>query len=79
MRVSSISFVASLALGTMTAAPAFAQMGSEQDLMSMGDRELLGALTTLHQEGLSASLDESIIAANDPRYLWALEPDPKLS
>ncbi|WP_052769046.1 OmpA family protein [Aurantiacibacter marinus] len=41
--------------------------------MALNDSALTGELTTRYDAGLAASLDDSYIAANDPRYLWALE------
>jgi outer membrane protein OmpA-like peptidoglycan-associated protein len=50
-----------------------AQSQDTAELMALGDSALVGELDRRYQAGLAASLDNSFIAADDPRYLWALE------
>lgn len=72
MRVAVLLLVSSFVFGA-TMSPAFAQSPAASDLMTMDGNALVGELTRRHEAGLSASIDTSLIAANDPRYLWALE------
>ncbi len=66
--------VTSIAIGAAAAStPAFAQSGTAAELMALNNSELVGELERRYQDGLSTSLDQSIIAATDSRYLWALE------
>ena len=69
--VSLLAMVGACAVGLT--APAFAQSQDYGQLMALGDAELESELTSRYEAGLAASLDESYRAANDPRYLWALE------
>lgn len=57
----------------LAATPASAQSDDFAMLMGLGDNELVSELTMRYDAGLAASLDQSIIGADDPRYLWALE------
>lgn len=52
---------------------AMAQSQDYAELMALGDAALVDELERRYQAGLAASLDNSVIAADDPRYLWALE------
>lgn len=53
--------------------PAQAQSQDTAELMAMSDSGLVSELERRYEAGLAASLDNSFIAADDPRYLWALE------
>jgi len=55
------------------AAPVHAQAQDTAELMALGDSALVDELDRRYQAGLAASLDNSFVAADDPRYLWALE------
>jgi OOP family OmpA-OmpF porin len=52
---------------------AFAQDSDFDRLMAMDSGSLEGEIQTRYDAGLATSLDSAIQAANDPRYLWALE------
>lgn len=66
-----------LAFGVMVCAgisqSAIAQSQDHATLMGLGDGALVDELTRRYDAGLAVSQDASIIAADDPRYLWALE------
>lgn len=55
------------------AAPAQAQSETLADMLALSDSALEGELTSRYEAGLAASLNNSVISADDPRYLWALE------
>ncbi|MEL1249643.1 OmpA family protein [Aurantiacibacter gilvus] len=57
----------------LTASAALAQSEDYSELMALGDSALVDELDRRYQAGLAASLDNALIAADDPRYLWALE------
>ena len=65
--------VAALALSVGWTFPAFAQDGDFASLMAMDLGSLEGEIQSRYDAGLAASLDQGLIAANDPRYTWALE------
>lgn len=66
--------VTSIAVGAAFAAsPALAQTTDVATLMAMDNSGLVGELDRRYQDGLSASLDQAVVAANNSRYLWALE------
>ena len=73
MKLSCSVFVLGVAVAGGICSPASAQAQDYDALMAMGDSALTGELTTRYDAGLAASLDESYISADDPRYLWALE------
>ncbi len=58
---------------TFAGTPASAQEGDLASLMSLGDSALEDELTNRYEAGLAASTNQSYIAADDARYLWALE------
>ncbi|KLE35975.1 hypothetical protein AAW00_00010 [Aurantiacibacter luteus] len=55
------------------ATPATAQSNDYNSLMALDNSGLQRELTLRYDAGLAASLDDSIISSDDPRYLWALE------
>lgn len=66
--------VTSIAVGAAAAgSPAFAQTDDVATLMAMDNSGLVGELDRRYQDGLSVSLDQAVVAANNSRYLWALE------
>ena len=65
--------LATLAVTALWAPAAYAQDNDYAMLMAMDDRSLEGEIQSRYNAALAASLDESLIAANDSRYLWALE------
>lgn len=73
MKLSCSLFVLSAAIAGGVSLPANAQSQDYSNLMALDDSALTGELTTRYDAGLAASLDEGYIAADDPRYLWALE------
>lgn len=73
MRVAGTLFTSCIILGALASAPAYGQSASASDLMAMDGQALVGELTRRYEAGLSASMDQGMIAANDPRYTWALE------
>ena len=52
---------------------AFPHAAMAQGLLDLNDSSLRSELQTRYDAGLAATLDPSIYAANDPRYLWASE------
>ena len=60
------------ALAACWSAGAMAQ-DDTQTLMAMGVSELRQEIQARHDAGLSASIDPSVVAANDNRYMWANE------
>lgn len=73
MRKLRIPALAALALGCAYPAQTMAQDADFARLMAMDLRSLEGEIHTRYDAGLATSLDSAIQAANDPRYLWALE------
>ncbi len=72
--IKSSSFVVvSGAVLALFSTSAMAQSDDYAALMGLGDSALVDELTMRYDAGLAASLDESYISADDPRYLWALE------
>lgn len=65
--------IAALALSVGWSFPALAQDGDFARLMAMDLDSLEGEIQSRYDAGLAASLDQSLIAANDARYIWALE------
>lgn len=62
-------FTGACFLGT----PAYAQEGDYEQLIALGDSALEDELTARYDAGLALTNDRSVISADDPRYLWALE------
>lgn len=73
MRLSCSMLSIVTAIAGTAALPAIAQAQDNSDLAALGDSALVDALTMRYDAGLAASLDDSFISADDPRYLWALE------
>jgi OOP family OmpA-OmpF porin len=73
MQIRKIGATAALAFSAAFASPAFAQESDFAGLMAMDISSLRGEIQNRYDAGLAASLDEALIAANDPRYIWALE------
>lgn len=73
MRVAQALIASCMLVSGITGTAAFAQSQSGSDLMAMNDDALVDELGRRYQSGLSISSDKAVIAANDPRYLWALE------
>ncbi len=73
MKLSCSLIVLSVAIAGGISLPASAQSQDYAELMALGDSALTNELTMRYDAGLSASLDEGYISADDPRYLWALE------
>lgn len=65
--------VAALALSATWSFPVLAQDSDFARLMAMDLGSLEGEIQSRYDAGLAASLDQSVVAANDPRYTWALE------
>lgn len=73
MRFTSCTASVAAALAVASASGAHAQDGDYPALLALNDDALEGALEERYEAGLAASLDEATVAANSPRYLWALE------
>lgn len=73
MKLNRVTFVAAIALASLYSSGASAQDGDVGQLMALGDSALEDELERRYEAGLAASLDQAFIAADDPRYLWALE------
>lgn len=73
MRLKRLVLAAAIASAASTGAVARAQATDGAGLLALGNDQLVGELTTRYDAGLATSLDNALIAANDPRYLWALE------
>lgn len=73
MQYRRLGVVAALALSAGWSFPALAQDGDFARLMAMDLDSLEGEIQSRYDAGLAASLDQTLIAANDARYTWALE------
>ncbi len=73
MKLSRVTVLAATALASVWSHGALAQESDVEELLALGNSALNDELNRRYEAGLAASLDESFIAANDPRYLWALE------
>lgn len=73
MRKSGLLTVLAGASLALAVTPASAQSQPASDLLALGDNALEAELTTRYEAGLAASTAQSYIAADDARYLWALE------
>ncbi len=73
MRVADTLLVSLMISAAMASVPAYAQSSSSSELLAMDGQALVGELTKRYEAGLSASTDKGLIAANDPRFTWALE------
>ncbi len=64
----------SVALGVVSlSSAAFAQDGDLESMLALSDAGLVEELDRRYQAGLAMTLDDAVISADDPRYLWALE------
>lgn len=61
------------ALAALSSVQASAQSQAGADLFALDERALEGELTTRYEAALAASTSQTYLAADDPRYLWALE------
>lgn len=73
MQIRKFGALAALAFSAAYASPVLAQESDLAGLMAMDLSSLRGEIQTRYDAGLASSLDELLIAANDPRYIWALE------
>lgn len=73
MKLSRVTVLAATSLATIWSHGALAQESEVAQLLALGDSALNDELDQRYEAGLAASLDNSFIAADDPRYLWALE------
>jgi outer membrane protein OmpA-like peptidoglycan-associated protein len=73
MRNSCLLLALSAATASVVGIPSSAQAQDLSEMMALGDSALESELTGRYEAGLAATLDDSFIAADDPRYLWALE------
>jgi OmpA-OmpF porin, OOP family len=73
MQYRRLGVVAALALSAGWSFPALAQDDDFGRLMAMDLNGLEGEIQSRYDAGLAASMDQAVIAANDPRYTWALE------
>ncbi len=67
--ISQSAVVAAISMSSV----AHAQDGDLGAMLALSDDGLVEELDRRYQAGLALSLDEEIVSANDPRYLWALE------
>lgn len=65
--------MAAVAVTAFWATAAHAQDSDYAQLMSLDENSLEREIQMRYDAGLATSLDPAIIAANDSRYLWALE------
>ncbi len=73
MRNRAITYLAATALLSGLPVAVYAQGDDLSRLMGMSIGSLESEIQSRYNDGLAASLNEAIIAADDPRYLWALE------
>ncbi len=73
IRFKAIQLLTAMAFASLLPVSAHAQDGDSAQLMAMDMRSLEGEIQSRYDAGLAASLDQAWIAANDSRYLWALE------
>lgn len=73
MQIRKLGAMAGLAFTAAFANPGHAQDSDFAGLMAMDLSALQGEIQSRYDAGLAASLDQSLIAANDARYIWALE------
>ncbi len=73
MQIRKLGAMAGLAFTAAFATPGLAQDSDFAGLMAMDLSALQGQIQSRYDAGLAASLDESLMAANDARYIWALE------
>ncbi|MCA0903710.1 OmpA family protein [Qipengyuania aquimaris] len=67
-KITAVFTLAGAAVG-LTPSAAFAQ----DDLMALGMDELRSEVQRRYDAGLAMTNDNSVVAANDPRYIWASE------
>lgn len=73
MRMSCLMAASCSILALSISTPVAAQSDDYSALMELDERSLESEITMRYEAGLAASLDNSIVSADDPRYLWALE------
>ncbi len=73
MRYQAMKLLAATALVSFGSTAVQAQEGDFAYLMGLDNNTLRGEVQSRYDAGLANSLAESFIAADDPRYLWALE------
>lgn len=73
MGIKAISVLAATALASFPFYSVQAQGDDYSSLMGLDMNSLEGEIQTRYDAGLAASLNDGVIAANDARYLWALE------
>lgn len=73
MRMSCLLAASCSVLAATVSMPASAQSDDYSSLMALDNGSLESELTMRYEAALAASLDNSVVSADDPRYLWALE------
>lgn len=74
MRLNTRHTIATLALAAaVLPAAAYAQASTAADLLALSVGDLKGEMSTRYDAALALTREGSTIAADDPRYLWAIQ------
>lgn len=73
MRLARLVLASTVACGALVAVSAQAQRTAASDLDGVNGDALVEALIMRYDAALAKSLDNGTVAANDSRYLWAIE------